>query len=605
MATFKKLHAEEGGPFSPGDRITFKISPGEGFADLTRSKIELRLTPSATGKVALTLPGGGWSLVKRVEVRVQGLAAPLEQIDDVNRLAFALQCYGFGSDEAAARQLEQREAISDPFQFLNRDFAAAASTTYATKKVYLDLNLLGVGRYGTWPLAATNGLTIEILLEDAAKCLKDYRVCGPRIPCTIARTGGNYTSATVYADARAFPRIDYSRTEDEDWLATQDVAEAYVYAGQTAATATSLRGTAVSVTRIERSATTGGMVLYNTAAPGDDIDAATGYLWRRLHVTFDNADGSTYFQTNADMTVENSPFFAGQQITCYVTGSGTTVANVDYTYHDVTIASVTLAGGKVRCTFTAALPNAAGGLGANVVGFIYGTAAAGVNYSVTEPRLILASVVPDAKQVEALKKQLNKGLQLPIITVLSHRDTVPAGALQHEHVVPTPNYLTRAFAMLTVPYASGANEFDRSIRGQRDYYSTFRWIVDGQSDPIQAINVSKVYPTLWDNENMRLFDQLRACIKDNSAQTSGWGAGGLKRIMPNHISWHFPKALNSSGLPRNIAGTRVTLEFRASSALGAYIATHGAAESRGTSLATFIFHMRMLTVSPADGMALE
>jgi hypothetical protein len=558
-----------------------------GVADMTAAKVMFEFTPVSTdGWVnSFTLPAGGWGLVDSIEVRVQGVSEPIEQIRDANRLAYVLQCYDRGSSESAARELKERESSTELFPFINRNTAAAS--TYATKKVFVDLNrLLGCGKIATWPLQATGGLEIQIVLAAAGRAMQEYILGGPRIPVSATHDGADFTAFTTVPETRPWPRVDFSRAADEHRFKSEGLAEDIVVQG--AAAAASFRATVQSIVR---SATGGGEVLNIDPVTSAGQAAGTQYIWRDLRVTFDTTDPAAHFDTHADMTVANSPFFAGQSLTTWTRTGG------NYASADVTIDTVTQSGNKVRCTFTAPM-----GAGANREGFIRGTAATNVNYSIAEPRLILPLTEPDDRTVKKMNKALSKGMSLPLLTVMSHRDNHAAGANEISQVIPTPVYLREVLATFTVPTWAGTTAFDLATRGQRDTVQDFRFTVDGISQPAQAIDMTSAYPTIALHEFKRALDEVHAAVADGTAAPES--IQDLQRIFPGLQTWAFPKAMGAAGMALDLAGKRLELQVVASSALGTYKASHAAAVVYGTTMSTYVFHVRRLNVS-ANGLELQ
>lgn len=589
----KQLRAVQGGPFSPGDTLTFQIPAGEGFADLTKSQIELRVTPTSAAAPAVHLPAGGWGLISSIIVRIEGLAEPLEQIRDVNRLAAAIKHWTRSTNEVPSRQLVQREAVTEKFQFLSRNLGSAS--TLATKKVFLDLDLLGIGKYKTFPLAATNGLVIELQLAPAASAFREYLIGGPMIP-VAQPAGAAYESVTLDASARAFPGIDFARSADENHFDDDDHVAVL-------GTATNYDGDRAQMNRQTFSATTGGMQLHFTAGVGGVPTGNDFAVFRDIRIELDTSNPAAYFETTQDMTLAECPFYHGQRVVMYTRVSFAPPAvPTNYEASEVVLAAITQSGTKVRCTF--ATPLAAGARDA--LAFVRGNPVTDLSYSVTEPRLNLQHLTPSAAMLDSTKEAVGRGLILPLMVAMSHSETFPAGATQMSHVIPTPSYMTSALAAITIPTLSGQTAYDYNVAGWRDYYTQMRWVVDGQSDPLQPVPLQYAWPTIWDSEAIRTFAQL-----NEAARELGTGGGmfpQMQRIVKNHSHFMFPKPFNSAGLPRSIAGLRVALEVSASSATGALTTPSNvgvkAATSAGLTFTTFIYHVRRLKIS-SNGITLE
>lgn len=588
-AIVDKLASNEAGPFAPGGTITFELPPGEGWADMVRSRIELNVLPSSTATVyqpderfALTTPAGGWGFVKNIQVETMA-GMPLERIEDAAVIAYALQQHGYGTDAEAYREMAYKENRRDSQDWLTVLLAGAAMSYYKTNRVFLDLGLLGIGKYETWPLVATGGLRLKITLNSAMAAFKPSEFNGATVACDNVADPNPADFTQVITTARCYPMVDHERAATElrfrvgDWMVLDRTQGG-------ARTASLVRITAVAPTADGRMTITFGggpaggtgnmtnVVVYRATGPDPDAAAPAAPYDPEDFCVFDATDPCAHVDIKQYGTPENDhPFYLGMPLTL-ITQAGGAGAFGSQTRIITAIATQGAAPNTfIRLTFDAALT-----AGADRVGFVRGYSPTGLSYSITDPRFRLRRVQPPQNVAE----QFKSGLNLDLLTVANFPIQTGTAPTRIDATLPAPDYLTRALAILCVPTITGGTSFDQATRGQRSTYSDFQWWVDGESDPAQAIDVQRSRPPVWDVQMMRALDNL--------SKASDGILAPLKVLPPGRLEWCFPKALNAAGMSRDIGSKVVRL----------VVSYSAATANEALTLHNFVFHYRQLKLSP-------
>ena len=560
MASYVKYAADEAGPHNPGDTITFRLPP-TGFADFTRSFIEFDLTVADTDATVANavhsfyLPAGAKGLIRNVMVRVPAVGEALEQVMNFNVLANAIQTAVVGPDEESYYELTEKLAKRDPFPLFTRQTGAGTASSQQTIRVRIDLGELGIGAVETFPLVATNGLEITVELEQAARCLQEYIFARPQ---SIEDQTGAAAVTAVVMDEPAYPRVDYGKTANDQPI---KAAEEWAFVWNEGATLKhAIPDTVFSTTpALDQKYTSVFATGYTTAA------AATNSIMVPAPIAWTPVD-TTHIETTNAMTLEDCPFFVGQAVR---------VVYTDTTTKQVAsrISEVQLVATKVRITLVTAMAAA----GTNHV--IYGLPADSVTYSLANARFRCMHVTPLPNQAEAVLRAAKSAAGIPIDIITARNYAEGFGAVaRFQAKIPTPIQLTRALAILSVPVGNdGANTFDNRIRGLRALWSSCKYEVNGKSDPLQALDTSNLRPLESDIEVARALDQLH--------YASSMKHGRLRRIMHNRSQWMWAKPLNTSGVPRNVAGQNVHLEVELSGTSPAFM------------LNSFTYHFRRLLIS--------
>ena len=560
MASYVKYAADEAGPHAPGDTITFRLPPN-GFADFTRSFIEFDLTVADTdatvpGAVhSFYLPAGAKGLIRNVMVRIPAVGEALEQVMNFNVLANAIQTAVVGPDEESYYELTEKLAKRDPFPLFSRQTGTGTDSAQQTIRVRIDLGELGIGAVETFPLVATNGLEITVELEQAARCLEEYIFAKPR---SIEEKGAGGAVTVVAQAAAAYPVVDYGKTTNDQPIR---VGEHYAFIWTDSATlkhATRQPVASLTATLDQKFTATFATAYTPAAATTDSIMVPAPITWTPV-----DAD---HIETTNAMALADSPFFVGMAIKVVYT-DGTTKEV------DTFITEVLLVATKVRITLNDAMDAA----GTNHV--IYGLPADSVTYSLANARFRCMHVQPLPNQAEAVLRAAKSAAGIPIDIITARNYAEGFGAVaRFQAKVPTPIQLTRALAILSVPVGNdGANTYDNRIRGLRALWSSFKFEVNGKSDPLQALDTSNLRPLESDIEVARALDQLH--------YASSMKHGRLRRIMHNRSQWMWAKPLNTSGVPRNVAGQNVHLEVELSGTSPAFM------------LNSFTYHFRRLLIS--------
>jgi len=571
-AIMNKLACSTPIPAAPGATVSFQIPAGEGFADLTRSKIELDVQPSATGVPALVTPGGGNSFIQSVEISSLQGGEILERIQNYNILAAAVMEQR-GSNTAAYRELVNRESISDLYQWTNVPPGGLAASI-ARRKVFVDLNLLGLGKWSQCPVAALGGLKIDIVLSAASAVFSQWMLGGPVSCAGQAVVGGTgVLTLTVANGEYCYPNVDINTHRKEFPL---NVNEQVFVVGQNN-TGPDVRGQFTAITYISPSnnGSAQGMQISFTAplAAFDDGIYNNFQIYRRSFpvVYTTNTTLTSYNQT----IVQNCPLYIGQRLSVW---AGTAANPSEFTGTDLTtITAITQNGNNVVITVDTAI--AGGAVGGNVC--IYAAPIANLNYSVLNARFNLQKLSPPASALAGLSSL--KSLAMPIITCEHIAITQPANMMHWDFNIPTPISYHSALGVIVVPTLSGSSNYDDSVRGTRQQFGRFRFTVNGQSDPLQPIQTSAMRPTVYDIVCRDFWQQLAAA----ASQMSPGSLPQQERLQAQRSEWFFAKAFNQDGMPRNIAGLSVSLEV---DAVPGYTFV-------ATTLHAYVFHIKTIDIN--------
>lgn len=567
-AIVDKLMAREQGPWGAGQVITWEV-PAVGFADLTRSRLEWDFTPAPTpadpaGVVACTLPAGAAGIVKSIAVTTL-TGMPLERVEDYNILAHCVQAAGYGQDVSSYRQLAYGEMRNSLFDLLNRSTTAGTASTYRTKKMFLDLStLLGVFKWESWPLEATGGLRIQVTLAAAENCMKRFTVGGEVIECDDA-AGGAVTITTKAIEPAngatmnriVYPMIDQGRAATEPHFRVGDNV-VFGFTDNTGAIVADVRALTSADYTSDGRMTLG----FTGQLSADPITVVSVFRSPSAAAVTFLAGGGGTGAFPAFTTIADSPWFVGQEVTAVVQTGGAG----DYADVASRVASVTLAANATVLTFNPALGN-------NQVGFLRGTPATSMGYQITNARFRLRKITPPPAALEAMKK----GIEMDIVTLTTSSFQVASGSLRIDWQIPTPSYMGRALAIITVPtITAGAARFDLRTRGTRSFITSYQYWVDGQSDPLQPISLTAPNPPINDAAYLRTMQHL-------SAGTDG-AFPSLKVLEAGRTNFFMPKPLGAAGTTSNIANKNVRLEANASAGLPAM------------QMNTFVFHIRRLVI---------
>ena len=556
-ATTDKIPSLEAGPFVPGNKCTFEIGPGNGFVDMLRSRIELNITPAPTTSLAgsvhaMTTPAGGWGFVQSVVVETMA-GQVLERIEDPHILSFALTQHGYGQDHEAYRRVALKENRRDMHDWIVKSTTTGTLSTYRQQRVFLDLNILGIGKYEQFPVAMAGGIRIRLVFGPAAAAFKEYTFGGDFIACADTTGAGK-----VFTTSQpCYPMTDFGRTMTEAHFRQGDAVAIKYNDG---AVKLAVRNVASVVHNSD-----GTMAI---TVDGANINNSTAISIARstaAAITMDPTDPAA-FATVPDYTdLTNTPFYMGQQLLVYTQSGGAGAYTEDRRY----ISGMAINGGNLRLTFNATLT-----ADGNRVGVITGGNATALSYSISDARMRVRRVFPPSNAL----KTLERGLTLDLVTATHDAFNVPAASRKIDYPIPTPEYFDRALAILAVPVLSAGTTFDGLTRGNRDKLTEFQYEVDRESDPAQAIDVSVARPPIYDACLIRAFDQLSASTDAVLPK--------VRVLEPARMTFCLPKALNAAGMTRDIATKKVRLTGQ------------NAANADATTIHSYVFHLRSLKLAP-------
>ena len=564
-AIYQKLAANESQPWAPGDVISFTIPPNVPWCDLQKSRIELTIQPTATadtagGVACLTTPGGAAAFVRDIQIMTT-TGQVLELIQGYAQLSQVMQSASCGTETSAYRNFVYGTQNCELFDWLNRSTTGGVQSTIKTRRIYLDLSALtACFKWSTFPNAAVGGLTVQITLNSAEECFKRFDLGGSPISCANLTGGAANVSVTTTndVDQGVHPMVDSEKDAySQHFEVGDDVCFLYTAGGNLTAQVQTLTGADYLPANSQMT------LSFGTALPDctglSVFRSADGAALTCEAAAGDYVDFADYHD------IISSPFFIGQNIEMIVQLAG---AGAYQTFKRL-VADLTLNAGNLRLTFDVPLGVAA------AVGFIRGVSAPAIDYSVVDARLRLRTTVPPQAALERIAKE---GLRMDLVCTSTATLQVSAGSTVVDWQWVGANYLSRALGFVVVPlHTSGTARYDTRTRGVRSAFSSYRFVVDGQSDPVQPINLSQVRPPFHDANTQRTLQQF--------AQATDGLTGTLRVLYPGRENFAMFKALNYGGLTKSIASMNCGFTANASAALPAL------------QLRLFTLHLRTLVIS--------
>ncbi len=169
------LQSENGTQFGPLNKCRFRIPAHLGYIDFHTSYLQFDLeVKNAKAKMEFSNDMGADILVRSWRVLIGGHV--LEEIDHPNVLLKTMK-YDYGMDlgQKELNQVLNKEGSARAYQGLNKTEVVDVSTTNPCDKVkvVLDLSFSGVfGSTQTFPVGLTGDVEVEIVFEEARRCLQ-------------------------------------------------------------------------------------------------------------------------------------------------------------------------------------------------------------------------------------------------------------------------------------------------------------------------------------------------------------------------------------------------------------------------------------------------
>lgn len=510
MSIQKYVPVEGNGPFTADQRIQWEIPKSAGVLDLSKAtlvgKIQLTgVTPGTAGSfAAFAMDDGAVDLIR--ECRVQTSAGKvLDELQNVNVLACAKN--SFLNDDGT---MSGRRVV----ELAGRDLITKSQTT-GTASSYPQLKFtmpmqktsLGVFDIDQYP-AFSEGLRAEILLDEASVPLSQHLV-NRRYSCSNL-SGAGATSATLseicrdpffavgdsvvvrYTDAPT-AKYETKTITSLDYSGKFPVVSFSALANTTASTAVSIMQAGVIPTSPSVDATT-------FTVPGKIADSP---LYIDMAIEVLNKNGAT------------------------VEAKETRIANLVQNADD----------------FTVTIADAIQTANATSLG-IRQLPASNPVWQLTDLSLEIPTTTADAKMMKQMTKS---SMQFPVKTFINLREMVQP-SLFSELNLPVTDFMAAARAIMSIPVDMSTSDAEGRLRGCRDFFRRYQFLIDGRSAPLQPVNTGVSIAPYHLSMIAEAFSQ---CGED------------IRKVSPDYMMW--AKPLSALGASSNLLGKRVALRFERTS----------------------------------------
>lgn len=510
MGTIQKFIPVEGqGPFSERQRIQFEIPKSAGVIDLASASLvgKVQIT-SSTNTVANTQ--ADWRLRDGVvdcirDCRVMtGSGRVLDELQGVNILAAAKNAFAKNDSSRAGRRLVE---LADA-PLLTKSKTTGTDSSYDQFKFTMPLQgtSLGVFAIDEFP-AFKDGLRCEFLLDENVVAVQEQLLNRGYTCADFAGAAQTFVQLSEAVRGEPFQVGDRVVVSWEGTFDYEDVEISSIdYSGK--------------YPRIEF-----------TSTPGNPGTESGVVIQRRDIVPKSPAVSSTTMDFEG--SAATSPLYVGMAIKIMYNDGG------NPTSEDVKITEVGTAGaaaGSYRITF--APPLAGGAFATPEIRTVASSAPA---WQISDLSLELATMPPDGKMAKA------SSMEFPVVSAVNFREMVQP-ALYNELSLPSSDFMASARAIMSIPIDMSKNYSDWRLKGLRDDFIRYAYLVDGQSDPLQPIDVSRAVSPYHFSVLAEAFSQIGLEVK---------------AIDPD--SFAFAKPLSALGAASNLMGKRVALRFERSS----------------------------------------
>ena len=511
--------SENGLAYTENGKIILKVEnsvqyflPSESYLQF---RLKLKLDGTARTRLQLSARTGGHSIINHIRV-LSGTGILLEEIQNYNVLAYLMYSYDTNDTKRRKRALTERTTMFNPacastHGAEQRDnnscvdnpyFANGEDLEFVYLKVCLPLVASGLFRNPKiFPTMLTQGLRLEITLEEASRCVQ--RLCTvaptfqgnvdtgaasgleyvPRLSSVGAGAAGSgYTKAAItltvagitvgtttlieFADAAALAFIDDGTviTFDSD------------FAGTDAAT---LNGKVFQLFKVAAAKTF--EIKTNVTVP-EAVDTAT------MTITKGTATGDfsgfaavtkiTLAQDNSITSVNTCPFTVGELIAI---GSDNTnkvkdvfelgaITAITAAANSVTLTVATVTATSLTADYIAATP-------VYVFSRSFRDPAFKPGYDVDQVELVMQQVVmPKGYTASMMKSMQDKGMmRYDFVSFMNYKHSMVS--TDTEATVQLPLQNSRAKAVLMLPLDSSSRSAQQRVEDDDD--SAFRGILDG------------------------------------------------------------------------------------------------------------------------------
>ena len=211
------MPSENGLAYTENGKVVIRVDPSVEYFLPSESYLQfrLRLKLDGTAKTRLQLNDriGGHSLINHIRI-LSGTGVLLEEIQNYNVLAYLMYSYDTNDTKRRKRSLTERTTMYNPACAStnggeqrdnnscvdNPYFANGSALEFVNLKVCLPLVASGLFRNPKiFPTMLTQGLRLEITLEEAAKCVQRL--------CTVAPTFADHDVTNTARGLEHVPRL--------------------------------------------------------------------------------------------------------------------------------------------------------------------------------------------------------------------------------------------------------------------------------------------------------------------------------------------------------------------------------------------------------------
>ena len=517
------IPSENGLEYGERQKIVIRVDPSVEFFLPSESYVQFRLKlelPAGSAKTRLQLNDriGGHSVINHVRI-LSGTGILLEEIQNYNVLAYLMYSYDTNDTKRRKRALTERSTMYNPACASthggeqrdnnscvdNPYFQNGKDLEFVYVKVCLPLVASGLFKNPkVFPTMLTQGLRLEITLEDAEKCVQ--RLC-----TTAPAFEGNVDSGTA-TGTEFLPRLSHVNAGAEDsglQKAATDLTPTAINVGnptrltfandelsQSIANGTSINftgnfsgGDAYGIngtTKYMKNDATqpGRFFLYDNAA----LDKAFNTDGDTISVTAGTAGSVSVFPSVSSLvlktdnnvsSVDTCPFVVGESIAL---GNHDAASGVDNVQELGSITNIAAAGGTVSLTIAAKrLPNDAQDYNpASDPVFVFSRtcrdAAFKPSYKVDQVELVMKQVIMPKGYTSSMMRSMKQNgmLRYDFVSYMNYKHSMVS--TDTEATVQLPLQNSRAKAVLMLPLQS--KHLSAGKRVEDDDASAFRGILD-------------------------------------------------------------------------------------------------------------------------------
>ena len=512
--------SENGLAYTENGKIVIKVEPSVEYFLPSESYVQFRLKLNLGGtartRLQLSDRTGGHSIINHVRV-LSGTGILLEEIQNYNVLAYLMYSYDTNDTKRRKRSLTERTTMFNPacastHGAEQRDnnscvdnpyFANGEALEFVYLKVCLPLVASGLFRNPKiFPTMLTQGLRLEITLEEASRCVQRL--------CTVAPTFQGNVDTGAASGLEYVPRLSS--------VGTGAANSGYTKAAITLTVASITVGAATLIEFADAAALAfiddGTVITFNSGFAGTDAATLNGKVFQlfkvataktfeiKTNVTVPEAvDTATMTITKGTATGDFSGFAAVTKITLAQDNSITSVNTCPFTVGEL-IAIGSDNTNKVKDVFElgaiTAITAAANSVSLTVATVTatsltadYDPTAAPVyvfsrsfrhqdfkpGYEVDQVELVMQQVVmPKGYTASMMKSMQDKGMmRYDFVSFMNYKHSMVS--TDTEATVQLPLQNSRAKAVLMLPLDSSSRSAQQRVEDDDD--SAFRGILDG------------------------------------------------------------------------------------------------------------------------------